>query len=99
MIIENDKKAQVIAGKTDAILMMVVYQPTIIKAKSFPTLSFENPGIYILERKEDHWLASIADPTQKLTNVNWKIAGKTQVTLMPSSVNRGQTIQVKIPFY
>lgn len=98
VLVENDKKAQVIAGENDEILMIVVYQPTIIKAKSFPVLSFETPGIYILERKKDHWLASISDPTQKQTKASWDIAGKKQLTLLPTSLNQGQTIQVKIPF-
>lgn len=97
-VVQNDKKAQVIAEVNKQTLMLVIYEPTIIKAKSFPVLKFASPGLYILEKNKKGWLVSISDPTQKLKTANWELAGKKQSTELPLGLNKGKTTQVNIPF-
>jgi chondroitin AC lyase len=97
-VVQNDKRAQAVSATNGMSLMMVIYEPTTIQAGLFPNLKFNTPGIYILEREKDNWLISIADPTQKQINASWELTGKKQVTILPTSLDRGQTIQVKIPF-
>ncbi|MBK0383934.1 hypothetical protein I5M32_13275 [Pedobacter sp. SD-b] len=97
-IIQNNKKAQVIATRNGSTLMLAIYEPTSIKAKSFPVLKFMTCGLYILEKSKAGWLVSISDPTQKLENANWQIGGKSESTPLPQNLNKGKTIQINIPF-
>lgn len=76
--------------------MLVIYQPTRIQSKKFPPLKFNSPGLYMLEKQKSGWLVSIADPTQELQEAKWEIADKKQSTILPSALNKGETIQIKI---
>ncbi len=98
IIVQNDRKAQAIASSNGTILMLAVYQPTAVQAKSFPSLKFTSPGLYIVEKSKNGWLVSIVDATQKLEKAIWQIGDKQQATALPQNLHKGETTQVNISF-
>ncbi|MBC7745103.1 MAG: hypothetical protein H7096_08375, partial [Flavobacterium sp.] len=97
IVLQNNKKAQVIAASNGTILMLAIYEPTTIQSKLFPLLKFSTPGLYILEKAKNNWKVSISDPTQKLKIANWELTGKKQLTELPIGLSKGQTTQINIP--
>ncbi len=97
LVVQNSKKAQVISSTNGNILMLAIYEPGDIQVKSFPALKFTSPGLYILEKSKNGWLVSISDPTEKLRTAIWEIAGKKQATILPNSLNKGESVQINIP--
>ncbi|MBC7417577.1 MAG: hypothetical protein H7325_05440 [Pedobacter sp.] len=95
-IIQNNEEAQVITSNDGSILMLAIFKPTCIKALSFPSLEFSSAGLFILAKSQDGWTASIADPTQQLNVMKWKIADKEQSTHLPQGLDRGKSIKTKI---
>ncbi|KHJ38721.1 chondroitinase-AC [Pedobacter glucosidilyticus] len=95
-VLQNNKAVQAIINKDKSVAMFAVYQPTSVKISGFKTLNFKQAALYILEKSKNGWMLYVADPTQKLKNVNLSWGTTNYNVDLPQGDEKGKTISLKL---
>ena len=95
-IISNDNEAQIIKSKNNKVFLMTIYNPIKKKIKALGTIDFKQAGLYQLEKIDNKWEITLADPTQKLDKMEVTFKNKTYHFIMPNGVYKGKSIHEKL---
>ncbi len=92
-ILANDKRSQVLWQKDKQRAFFAIYEPQKFNIKGFAKISFTNPGLYILSKKDNQWVLNSADPTQKQTALQLIVNQKNINVKMPQDAYKGKTVE------
>jgi chondroitin AC lyase len=95
-VVRNDKTAQVIASKDNAIMMASIYEAQKVTV-STTVIDFMNAGLYILEKTAAGWKVHLSDPRQKLKKISLAVNGKTVSANLPQGTHKGKTVMIEVP--
>ncbi|HEX7366767.1 MAG TPA: polysaccharide lyase family 8 super-sandwich domain-containing protein [Pelobium sp.] len=91
-VLQNDNCAQIVKSKDSSVYLLAIYQPLDKKLDEIGTLSFKQPGLYQLDKQNNHWEITLADPTQKLKTMELVTNGEMRQFTMPGGLYKGKAI-------
>ncbi|MRX47914.1 polysaccharide lyase family 8 super-sandwich domain-containing protein [Pedobacter puniceum] len=96
-VLENSAKAQIINFTKDDKFAFVIYQPYNFSHPKLGNIKFEQAGLYLLAKENAKWNITVADPTQKLSEITFQLKNQTHQIALPKGQALGKSINYLIP--
>ena len=96
-VIQNNAEAQILSSKNEKMDMFVIYSPAEISIAGMGAITFEQAGLYMLEKPRETWIMTAADPSHKLDTLTFTLNGKKYKMKLPrdGDLVRSITIELK----
>jgi chondroitin AC lyase len=96
-ILENSAKAQIIGFTQEDKIAAVVYQPFSFSHPSLGNILFQQAGLYLFKKENAKWAVSVADPTQKLSEIAIQFNQQKHNISLPQGQALGKSVNYLIP--
>ena len=95
-VVENNTTAQIISSRNKKMDMFVIYKPVQVSIAELGTLSFDQAGLFMFEKKNEMWVVTVSDPTHKLHTFTFSLNEKKYKMELPQNGDLGKSISKQL---